>query len=144
MGRCSISMYRNTICRKSCGSCGEDTENEIEVEDDSEDEDVREEDETEDGMCKDKMSEEECVAWKLIGNCHKEEVKSICKKTCGACSPVEIEVPCTDQQGEYKCSLWEDLGFCAHSKMRDTFCRKSCGACDKGLEIGSMFFIHSD
>ena len=100
MGRCSISMYRNTICRKSCGSCGGKTEEKIEVEDDLEDEDVWEEEKDE-------------------------------------------ELSCTDQQGEYKCNLWEDLGFCAHSKMRDTFCRKSCGACDKGKEIGSMFFIHS-
>ena len=142
MGRCTLSMVRNTICRKSCGSCGEETEDKIEVEDDSEDEDAREEEESEDGMCTDKSSEEECDGLKLMGNCNEVSVKNLCEKTCGVCFPDKTEVPCTDKIGEYRCSLWEDMGFCAHSKMRNTFCRKSCGACDKGKEMGSLFVMH--
>ena len=90
LGYCSKSIIRNTVCRKSCGSCGGDIEDQ---DDDAEDEDVQEEEKIED---------------------------------------VQEEVPCTDQKGEYRCMLWKDLGFCTHDKMKNIFCRKSCGACNIG------------
>ena len=96
MGYCSKSIIRNTVCRKSCGSCGGDIEDQG---DDAEDEDDQEEEKIED---------------------------------------IQEEVPCTDQKGEYRCMLWKDLGFCTHDKMKNIFCRKSCGACDIG-KLGPIF-----
>ena len=99
LGYCSKSIIRNTVCRKSCGSCGGDTEDQ----NDADDKNVREEEESED---------------------------------------IQEEVPCIDQKGEYRCMMWRELGFCTHSKMRNTFCRKSCGACNIG-KLLPLFFLTS-
>ena len=31
---------------------------------------------------------------------------------------------------ESRCGIWKSQGFCAHSKMRESLCRKTCGTCE--------------
>ena len=96
-----------------------------------------------------------------MGYCSKSIIRNtVCRNSCGSCGgdiedqdddakdedvqeedKIE-EVPCTDQKGEYRCMLWKDLGFCTHDKMKNIFCRKSCGACDIG-KLGPLIFLTS-
>ena len=88
MGYCSKSLVRNTVCRKSCGSCGGDTEDQ---EDDPEEENIREEDTSEDIQeevpCIDQKGEYRCMTWRELGFCTHDKMRSIyCRKSCGSCN----------------------------------------------------------
>ena len=83
LGYCSKSIIRNTVCRKSCGSCGGDIEDQ---DDDAEDEDVQEEDKIEEVACTDQKGEYRCMLWKNLGFCTHDMMRSTyCRKSCGAC-----------------------------------------------------------
>ena len=139
LGYCSKSIIRNTVCRKSCGSCGGDIEDQDNVKIGDDPEDFPKEETSEDGSCRDTSSGKQCAAWKLMGGCSSDKVKNLCQKACGVCFPDEAEVPCTDQKGEYRCLMWRELGFCTHDKMRSTYCRKSCGSCNIGKLLSLVF-----
>ena len=88
LGYCSKSIIKNTVCRKSCGSCGGDTEDQNDIYD----EDVREEEESEDIQeeevpCIDQKGEYRCMMWRELGFCTHDKMRSTyCRKSCGTCN----------------------------------------------------------
>ena len=155
---CDYDDIRSSLCRRSCNACS--TEN----------------GENLGSACFDRGAANRCRYWRKLGYCSKSIIRNtVCRKSCGSCGgdiedqdvdpedevvpeeekneDIQEEVPCTDQTGEYRCMLWKNLGFCTHDKMRNTYCRKSCGACELGKlrplttclsDLSSWMFVFID
>ncbi|KAH7722743.1 hypothetical protein AAVH_09694 [Aphelenchoides avenae] len=114
-------IIREKHCRKSCGTCKDTFQSNVEI-------------------CVDSAKADTCKLWVEHGYCKTKDIvrEKHCRKSCGNCQEVEAgraqTAECFDTVKKETCDLWVKNGLCKkYDIVRDKHCPKACNNCDGQL-----------
>ncbi|XP_063685564.1 uncharacterized protein LOC134819524 isoform X2 [Bolinopsis microptera] len=127
-GFCSRTKIRESFCKNTCGTCKDGSL--MPDNDEKKDENIDNEEKKDDNKSK-KDTEKSSSRTEPDNNKKESDGKGGNNNNNGDTDKCE-------DLTTYKsrCGIWKSRGFCSHTKIRETFCKNTCGTC-KGQSDGS-------